>query len=132
MLPRSNARPAPQPQTIQPRSGAQLLPAWAPVIPFAGWTPAAAWEAAQEYADELAGRADLPPVARLEKCAYLALLVAVPGLHRADVVERLQGRRKPGPTDDTWTTYHPDPVYTPPRSHHDKPSRSPRPRRRQV
>lgn len=93
MLPRNNARPLPQSASIQPRSGGQLLPAWAPIMPPGGWTPSAAWEAAQDYAANFFGRADLPPIARLEKCAYIALLGAVPDLHRADVVERLQGRR---------------------------------------
>lgn len=92
MLPRNSARPTPPPQTIQPRSGGQLLPAWAPVTPPGGWTPSTAWEAAQEYAARLSGGTDLPPITCLEKCAYLALLGAFPGVHRADVVERLQGR----------------------------------------
>ncbi|MFJ6155764.1 hypothetical protein ACIQF8_20270 [Pseudarthrobacter sp. NPDC092184] len=96
MLPRNSARPTPQVQTIQPRSGGQLLPAWAPVTPRGGWTPSNAWEAAQDYAASLSGLADLPPASRLEKCAYVALLGAFPGLHGADIVERLQGRPAPG------------------------------------
>jgi hypothetical protein len=101
MLPRKNTNPKLQPQTIQPRSGGQVLPAWTPVMPRGGWTPSAAWEAARDYAASLSGRADLPPVARMQKCAYVALLGAFPALHSADVVERLGGFPATGPTTGT-------------------------------
>lgn len=63
------------------------LPPWSPSAPASGWTPSTAWAAATAYADEHDG-VYTPRV--LATAAYRALLGAVPGLHRADVVARLE------------------------------------------
>jgi hypothetical protein len=55
---------------------------WAPVPPLGGWTPVTALAAAFDFSD-----GDRRATAE----AHRALLRAVPGLHRADAVDRLRG-----------------------------------------
>ena len=62
------------------------LPQWSPSAPRSGWTPATGWQAARDYAEEHEG---IYTERILATAAYRALLGAVPGLHRADIMARL-------------------------------------------
>jgi hypothetical protein len=73
---------------IVPRDRTGDLPAWSPLPPPGGWTPASAFDTALDYADE---HAHLGQRRSLAKAAYWAILAAVPGLKRAEVHERLRG-----------------------------------------
>ena len=73
------------------RSGDGGRAAWAPVAPRTGWTPASAFRAALDYTSDLPGGRDAAGVRRFVLSAYQALLAAIPGLKRAEVLERLQG-----------------------------------------
>lgn len=72
--------------TATPRYKTEDLPPWSPSAPRSGWTPATAWAAALDYAEEHKG---IFTERILATAAYMALLRAVPGLHRADVIARL-------------------------------------------
>ncbi|MGO4230420.1 hypothetical protein AB4Y72_16350 [Arthrobacter sp. YAF34] len=82
------ARPAARVVLTPTYKGAEL-PAWSPAAPAGGWTPSTAWAAATAYAEE---HEDVYTPRVLTTAAYRALLGAVPGLHRADVVARLERR----------------------------------------
>jgi hypothetical protein len=73
---------------IVPRDRSGDLPAWSPVPPPGGWTPASAFDAALDYADEHASHG---PRRSLAKAVYRAILAAVPGLKRIEIEERLTG-----------------------------------------
>lgn len=88
MIPRTGPRRA-GPAVLTPTYKGEELPAWAPWTPHEGWTPASAWEAALGYAEEHA--APELPESTLALAAYRALLRAVPGLHKTDVLARLSG-----------------------------------------
>lgn len=88
MIRRTGPRRA-RPAVLIPTYKGEELPAWAPRPPHGGWTPASAWEAALDYAEEHA--APELPESTLALAAYRALLGAVPGLHKSDVLARLNG-----------------------------------------
>lgn len=74
--PRSSAPP--RAVTLTLRDGRE----WSPVPPSGGWTPSTALAAAFAFSEgDRRGTAE----------ARRALLAAVPGLHRADGVDRLRG-----------------------------------------
>ncbi|RAX48944.1 hypothetical protein DQ353_12555 [Arthrobacter sp. AQ5-05] len=86
---------------LTPRDRSGDLPPWTPTTPPDGWSPASAWEAAEDYAAE--HHADHTGTFQaLTRAAYREILRAVPGLHRHDVIARLSGvnPRTPGALDD--------------------------------
>lgn len=88
MIRRDGPRRASAALILAPRYKTEELPAWSPSAPRSGWTPATAWAAALDYAEEHDG---IYTERILTRAAYMALLGAVPGLHRADVHLRLSG-----------------------------------------
>lgn len=85
---RRDGQHRPGPLVLTPTYKTDELPPCSPSAPRTGWTPSSAWAAALDYADKHAGTHDERTLAT---AAYRALLGAVPGLHRADVIERLHG-----------------------------------------
>jgi hypothetical protein len=79
----------PTAQALTPTYKGEELPPWTPRAPRGGWTPSSAWSAALDYAEEY--ESELFSLRLLASSAYRELLKATPGLHRADVVARLQG-----------------------------------------
>lgn len=75
---------------LEPYDVSGPLPAWSPIPPAGGWTPASAWDAALHYADDHATEYDLTH-RRAARVAFRALCVAVPAVHRAWTIERLHG-----------------------------------------
>lgn len=86
-MPRTGPRRA-GPVVLTPTYKTAELPPWSPSAPRTGWTPSSAWDAALDYAD---AQEDIYDERTLATAAYRALIGAVPGLHRADVVERIHG-----------------------------------------
>lgn len=68
---------------------ADNLPLWSPTPPRGGWSPAAVWSAASEYADAHAPAANWRHVTQH---AARALFRELPDVKRAEIVDRLQGR----------------------------------------
>ena len=92
MIPRTAARRSPSSGlVITPRSGGEDLPAWSPVHPRGGWTPAAAFRASVDYVAALDRREGVASDRRLVLVAYRDLLARLPDKKRAQVVERLRG-----------------------------------------
>lgn len=87
MIPRNGTRRN-GPSILTPNYKGEELPVWTPLPPAGGWTPSSAWDAALDYAEEHDGTYS---ERLLATAAYRALLSGVPGLHRADVVERISG-----------------------------------------
>lgn len=86
--------PAPRARvlTVTPRGRSGVpLPDLAAAPPSAGWTVAAVVDAALDYADDLDGREDLGDRETLARAGYRALLLALPDVKRAEILERLQG-----------------------------------------
>lgn len=73
------------------RSGDGGRAAWSPVAPRTGWTPAAAFVAALDYGVDLTGGRGAVVDRRVVLAAHEALLAAVSGLKRAELLERLKG-----------------------------------------
>lgn len=82
---------APPADVVPVRTGSGGLPPMPATPPRGGWTPATARAAAADYADRHAAELDEDP-GRLAAFALRALFVALPDLHHADVLERLNGR----------------------------------------
>lgn len=83
-------RPAPG-MVVTLRSGDGGRATWSPVAPHTGWTPASAFQAALDYGADLAGGRGAVGDRRAVLAAHQALLAAVPGLKRAELLERLRG-----------------------------------------
>lgn len=107
MIPRTAARRSPSSGlVIIPRSGGEDLPAWSPVHPRGGWTPAAAFQASVDYVAALDRREGGASDRRLVLAAYRDLLTRLPDKKRAEIVERLRGI-------DHVTAYFSEPVAEP-------------------
>lgn len=83
--------------TIAPRLDRTIakpdVPPWTPRPPRGGWTPASGRAAAAAYADDVCGDDTALDPARVARAAYFELRRAVPGLHGADLIERLAHAR---------------------------------------
>ena len=77
--------------TITPRHGRSASPSFSPEAPRGGWTPEALFSAAVAYAESPAHRRDLGLERALAKCAYAALMAALPKVKGAEIWERLNG-----------------------------------------
>jgi hypothetical protein len=77
--------------TITPRHGRERLPSFSPAAPRGGWTPEAVFNAAVAYAESPAHRAGPGSERLLAKCAYVALMAALPKVKGDEISERLNG-----------------------------------------
>lgn len=91
MIPRPAARRPASGLVVTLRSSDGGRTAWSPVAPRTGWSPAYAFQAALDYGADLAGGRGAVGDRRVVLAAHQALLAAVPGLKRAELLERLQG-----------------------------------------
>lgn len=91
MIPRPAARRPATELVVTLRSSDGGRTAWSPVAPRTGWSPASAFQAALDYGADLAGGRGAVGDRRVVLAAHQALLAAVPGLKRTELLERLQG-----------------------------------------
>ncbi|GAB3602081.1 hypothetical protein [Microbacterium aureliae] len=91
--------PPAAPTGLLPRFKGEELPEFNPVTPAGGWTPATARAAATAYAHAVDSGIPHITVDRIADAAYFALRRSVPGLHGADLLDRLQRARAASPGD---------------------------------